>query len=127
MSRAQPIGEILGAVIRDLGLAKKLLEHRAVVDWGDIVGERIARRSRALRVDGGRLLVQVDSSVWAQELSLMKRRIIRELNARIGEGVVENVHFVVGGANPNDASGVGGEQAEDHGERQAQEDEARGR
>ena len=116
MSKAQRIGQILGEVIRDLGLTKRLSEQRAVVDWPNVVGARVAGHSRALRVDGGMLFVQVDSSVWAQELSLMKRRILRELNARIGKDVIENVHFVVGGANPYGASGVGSEQAEDHGE-----------
>ena len=102
--RAQPIAEVLAEVIRDLGLAKKLSEQRAVVDWAAVVGQKVAGHSRAVRVDGSRLFVEVDSSVWAQELTLMKRTILRELNARIGKDVIENVHFVLGGATTHGGS-----------------------
>jgi predicted nucleic acid-binding Zn ribbon protein len=90
-------------VVRDLGLGKKLSEQRAVIEWPDVVGERVAAHSRATRVDAGRLFVEVDSSVWAQELSLMRRRILREMNERIGKGVIETVHFVLGGTAAHDA------------------------
>jgi predicted nucleic acid-binding Zn ribbon protein len=101
---AQPIGQILADVVRDLGLAKKMSEQRAVVEWPDIVGRRVAEHSRALRVDGGRLLVEVDSSVWSQELTLMKRKILGRINDRIGRQAIDNVHFVLGGATPYGAS-----------------------
>lgn len=104
MNRAEPIGKILGQVVRDLGLGKKLTEQRAVVEWPEVVGDRVAAHSRATRIDGGRLFVEVDSSVWAQELSLMKRRILREMNKRIGSDVVDTVHFVLGGTTTNGSS-----------------------
>lgn len=108
MRRVQPIAKVLEQVIRDLGLTKKLSEQRAVVDWPGVVGQKVAGHSRAIRVDGGRLFVEVDSPVWAQELTLMKRTILRELNARIGKEAIENVHFVLGGATANGTSGSGG-------------------
>ncbi len=69
MRLAEPIGKILADVIRDLGLCEKLSEQRAVDEWADIVGRKVAEHARALRVDGGRLFVEVDSSVWSQELN----------------------------------------------------------
>ena len=104
MRRAERIGEVLLKVISDLGLAKKMSEQRAVTEWPDIVGPRVAEHARALRVTGGRLFVEVDSSVWSQELSLMKRRILREVNKRVGREAIEHVHFVLGGSTPHDAT-----------------------
>jgi predicted nucleic acid-binding Zn ribbon protein len=105
VSRAETIGKVLEQVIADLGLRKRLREQRAVVDWESIVGEKVASHSRAVRVDRGRLFVEVDSSVWAQELSLMKRRILRQVNERTGDRVIEQLHFVLGGASRDGASG----------------------
>ncbi len=105
MKWAEPIGKILADVLRDLGLSKKLSEQRAVVEWSDIVGRRVAEHARALRVDNGRLFVEVDSPVWSQELTLMKRNILRQINDRIGRKVIDNIHFVLGGARPYGASG----------------------
>ena len=105
MKWAEPIGKILADVIGDLGLSKKLSEQRAVVEWGDIVGRRVAEHARALRVDSGRLFVEVDSPVWSQELTLMKREILRQINDRIGREAIDNIHFVLGGARGHGASG----------------------
>ena len=113
MSWAQPIGKILENVVRDLGLAKKMSEQRAVVEWPEVVGRRIAEHARAVRVDRGRLFVQVDSPVWSQELSMMKRDILRQMNDRIGRDVIDNVHFVLGGATPYGASGRNSRREED--------------
>jgi len=104
VNRVESIGEILHQVVRGLGVGKKLNEQRAVVEWPEVVGDRVAAHSRATRVDGGRLFVEVDSSVWAQELSLMRRRILEELNNRIGTGVIDTVHFVLGGTTADGSS-----------------------
>jgi len=104
VSRVESIGKVLEQVIADLGVGKKLREQRAVVEWEQIVGEKVAGHSRALKVDGGRLFVEVDSSVWAQELSMMRRRILRQVNTRAGDRVIDNVHFVLGGSGRDGAS-----------------------
>jgi predicted nucleic acid-binding Zn ribbon protein len=59
------------------------------------------------------LLVEVDSSVWSQELTLMKRKIMREINRRIGREAIEHVHFVLGGSKPHDPIGNSGKDEED--------------
>ena len=105
MRRVEPIGKILSDVVRNLGIAKKLSEQRAVVEWPEIVGREVAGHARAIRVEGGKLFVEVDSSVWSQELSFMKRNILREINDRIGRKAVDNIHFVLGGATTHGASG----------------------
>jgi len=111
---AEPIGKILADVVRDLGLSKKLSEQRAVVEWSDIVGRRVAEHARAVRVDNGKLFVEVDSPVWSQELTLMKRDILRQINDRLGRKAIDDIHYVLGGARPHGASGRNEE--EDDGE-----------
>ena len=116
MRWAEPIGKILADVVRDLGLSKKLSEQRAVVEWEDIVGRKVAEHARAMKVDNGRLFVEVDSSVWSQELTMMKRNILRQINDRIGRKAIDNIHFVLGGARPYGASGSNREKEEGDGE-----------
>jgi len=113
---AEPIGKILADVLRDLGLSNKLTEQRAVVEWADIVGRKVAEHARAYKVDGGRLFVEVDSSVWSQELTMMKRNILRQINDRIGRNTIDNIHFVLGGATAHGTSGRNGRKEEGDGE-----------
>lgn len=105
MRWAEPIGKILADVLRDLGLSKKLSEQRAVIEWPDIVGRKVAEHARAVKVDNGRLFVEVDSPVWSQELTLMKQNVLRQINDRIGRKAIDNIHFVLGGATAYGASG----------------------
>jgi hypothetical protein len=61
--------------------------------WREVVGDRIARHARPGRLSRGVLTVQVSSSVWAQELSLLSD----ELRARLRNGgvAVTSLRFAV--------------------------------
>ncbi|MCU0693896.1 MAG: DUF721 domain-containing protein [Polyangiaceae bacterium] len=76
--------------------------HRPAVDpdvWRGIVGQRIADRSWPQRLDAdGTLVVQVSSSVWAQELSLLSGTIMDRL-APLGLRA-RQLRFAVGRVTP---------------------------
>lgn len=90
----QPLGELLPALLRELGLESGVHGWRAVAEWPEVVGERLSRRSRALRWCEGTLWVEVDGSVWMYELSLLKRALREKLNAHLGGEQVKDLHFV---------------------------------
>lgn len=52
--------------------------------WPQIVGEEMARRTRPKSLQGKTLMVSVESSVWAQHLSMMSTEILKQVNAKIG-------------------------------------------
>lgn len=74
-------------------LRRGLREQEALAEWPKIVGSGVADHSRAIALQDGILLVQVESSVWAQELSLLKPRIQQALNERLGSDRVKDVRF----------------------------------
>jgi hypothetical protein len=62
--------------------------------WRDCVGAAIARRSEPIGLEHGELLVRVQSSAWAQELSLLSVTLLERLTAC---GVAaEKIRFRVG-------------------------------
>ncbi len=62
--------------------------------WRDIVGDRVAARSKPLSLERGTLLLRVQSSLWAQELSLLAPMVKEGLLQR---GIhVQNIRFSVG-------------------------------
>ncbi len=75
------IGDVLPAVLRDLGLQAKFNERRVVDKWATVVGPELARRSRALRCDGGTLLVLVDHGAWMQEMHFIEKDLLAKLRA----------------------------------------------
>lgn len=51
----------------------------ATVVWPEVVGEAIAKHTRPSSIRGAELLVECDSSVYAQELELLSRKVLKSL------------------------------------------------
>ncbi len=63
--------------------------------WDDAVGPQIARRAQPVRLRGRTLMVAVSSAPWMQELQLLKRTVLSELNAHLGTPLVADLFFVL--------------------------------
>ena len=90
----QTAGSVIGKLLRDLGLERELLGWRAVGEWPDVVGPRIARRTRAVSFHEGTLRVEVEGSAWQFELGFLERRLIQEIARRLGTPCVRKLQFV---------------------------------
>ena len=87
------LGEALGRLVRSLGMEGRLEEQQAVDKWALVVGDRIARHARAVYLDGGKLVVEVESAAWRQELFYMKQEILNRLDRSIGKPLVQDIIF----------------------------------
>jgi predicted nucleic acid-binding Zn ribbon protein len=92
-SSAEPVGKVLGALLEDLGIGKKLKQYEAVRVWQDVVGEKIAAVAVPTKIVNGTLIVKVEKSTWRNELSLLKREIIAKINASLKEEIVKDIKF----------------------------------
>lgn len=66
--------------------------------WYDAVGDRVARRTRPIRLERKVLTVRAATAVWAQELSFLASTIVKRLAALGCE--VESLRFCVGPVEP---------------------------
>ena len=82
--KLEPVGPVVSALLHGLGLERRLQEFEAVQVWEDVVGAAVAAHARATAIQEGVLFVEVDSSVWLQELGLLRESIVERLNARLG-------------------------------------------
>jgi len=56
----------------------------AVAAWPRIVGPRLAAVTRAVSLEDGKLIVEASAPAWKQELLLIKRKVLKELNECMG-------------------------------------------
>lgn len=63
--------------------------------WDDAVGAHVARRAQPIRLRARTLIVAVASAPWMQELQLLKRTILAELNTRLAAPLVTDIFFVL--------------------------------
>jgi predicted nucleic acid-binding Zn ribbon protein len=91
----ESLSGLLPRVLKQLGLDQGLLGWRAVSDWPQVVGPRIARHTRAVAFRDGVLQVEVEGSAWMHELGFLKRDLVRKVNEQVGSRLVRDVRFTV--------------------------------
>ncbi len=92
MARPEIVGNILQRSLDGMGILPKARRFQVFALWRRIVGD-IALNARPRRVDGDVLYVATSSSMWAQELSMMRRKIISEINKALGGDYLKDIRF----------------------------------
>ncbi len=102
--RSQPkaVGTVIGSVMEDLGLDAVARAFRVGESWDDAVGAVVASHAQPLGMRGGVLEVQVDTSVWCQQLQMRRPQLLAALRESLGEDAPGDLHFRVGYTPPND-------------------------
>ena len=90
----ESVSGVVARLLRGLGLEDGLNGWRAVEQWPETVGPRLARRTRAVEYRDGTLLVEVEGSAWMHEVGFLKRDLIQRINARLGSDVVRDIRLV---------------------------------
>ncbi len=78
-------------LIKSYQLQGKLTETQLNDSWEEIMGKPIAKYTRSLQLNNGRLVVKLSSSVLRQELSYGKDQLIERLNEHFGEAVIKDI------------------------------------
>ncbi|MCB0329282.1 MAG: DUF721 domain-containing protein [Bdellovibrionales bacterium] len=90
------VDSVLRTVFANPKLHDKLSRYSFVTHWHEIVGSRIARHAKPLKVVRGTLFVQVENPIWAQELSFFKDTMLSRLQDLVGsEMQIREIRFVV--------------------------------
>lgn len=89
------LASLLPEVLEEHGVLRQV-QRAGVLDlWPELVGEHIARVTRARSVDDTALIVEVRSSAWLMELNMMKGDFLQRVNERMQETPIERIVFVL--------------------------------
>ena len=94
--RPQAVGSLLDGVLGDLGLESARTSFRVGQIWRDAVGPEVARHARPIGLRGQTLEVEVDTSVWCQQLQLRHLDLLAALRRELGDEAPQALHFRVG-------------------------------
>ena len=84
----EPVRKVLAGYLDRTGLAESFARLRALDEWAGAVGPRVSRVTRPVEVRGDTLVVEVISSAWLAELSMMRGLILERVNAvRVGPAI----------------------------------------
>ena len=100
----KPLGGAVQRVLRALGIEDDLARADAVEAWAEVASAIIgadAARTRAIRVEGGTLVVAVPTAQWAAEIRLREQALVAGLRSRVPAGGVRRIRAVPGEREPN--------------------------
>jgi predicted nucleic acid-binding Zn ribbon protein len=87
------VGDLLPAVLKSVGLERKFREQEVVALWPMVVGEHIAARTRAVRMEKGVLFVHVDHGAWMQELHFKERELLAKMQEAAPAARLKRIRF----------------------------------
>ena len=87
---ASAVGTLIPGVFERLGLAGTFARWRAVAEWKAIVGESLARRAEAVRVQGHTLIVETDDPFG---LSHYKHDLLKLVQEHIGSDELREIRL----------------------------------
>ena len=86
---------VLAQVLEKHGMQKQVQRIGILELWPEIVGERVAGVTRVKGVDKEALLVEVRSSAWLMELSMLKTEVLERVNARLADAPLDRIVAVL--------------------------------
>ena len=91
-NEATPVAAVISDLIRSLEPERNSWADTLEEEWSSVLGPPFAAHSRPGRLEGGRLVIFVDSSVWLSELSRYGRgKILSALQRRFGAQRITSV------------------------------------
>lgn len=74
-----PLSQSLDALMRSLSGGPRAVVAGVFGRWDEAVGEAVARHAQPIKVERGRLLVEVDEPGWATQLRFLEHDIVERL------------------------------------------------
>jgi predicted nucleic acid-binding Zn ribbon protein len=87
------LGELLPSILSKLGLDQRFKEQQVLNLWPTVVGEELAARTKATKLDRGVLYVHVDHGAWMQELHFIEKDLLRKIRAQSPGVVLKKIRF----------------------------------
>ena len=96
-NHSRPLAALLPGVMTELGLDRRRGEAEIIKVWNNLMDPRVVAHAQPAGLHKGTLFVNVDSSVWLDEIVRYRRReILDRLQHSFGKEMVKRISFRVG-------------------------------
>lgn len=98
-----PASDAIAAALQLHGITDQIRANRVLTEWGELVGPKIAQRTRPDGVADRLLWVEVATSAWMHELNMLRPQLLKGLLERLGAPTLfDDLRFRLTGRNRRD-------------------------
>jgi predicted nucleic acid-binding Zn ribbon protein len=90
-----PVGDLLAGLLSQKEFAEGMRLGRLAKAWAEVVGERLAKECRPVRLDAGSLTVAASSGPWGAQVRFLAGEIQKGANRALEDEPVTRVTVVV--------------------------------
>ena len=81
------LSDEIDALLRRLGSESTFVVAGIFGNWAQLVGDTVALHASPIKLDSGRLLVEVDEPAWATQMRFLESEIISKISASTGSTI----------------------------------------
>ena len=89
----KPLGDLLQTFLRNEGLEIPLKQKRLLAAWDTGAGRVVARYTGEKFIKNQTLFVKMLNPALRQDLSMMRQRLVQQLNEAVGGYIISDIHF----------------------------------
>lgn len=89
------VGPVIENILRSYNLWQGYKQFLVVEKWDEVVGNELSAFTRAESISKGVLRVAVKDSVWAYHLTMLKPRLIKKMNEKVGSSILKDIFFTI--------------------------------
>jgi predicted nucleic acid-binding Zn ribbon protein len=87
------LGDVLAKLMKARGWQKPAAEATVFGSWEKVVGPDVAAHSRPIKLEGGELTIEAESTAWATQLRMLAGTILPRIAGVVGHNVVTKLHI----------------------------------
>lgn len=87
----QSLADIIARCLRADGLETPLKQRRVVDAWGRVVGTAVEKYTGEKFIRNQTLFVKITNPALRADLSMMRERLVKNLNAEVGAQVITDI------------------------------------
>jgi predicted nucleic acid-binding Zn ribbon protein len=89
----QPLGVVLDRLVKARGWQQPTAEAMVFGAWERVVGADVAAHCRPVKLEGGELTVEAESTAWATQLRGLAGKLMGRIAGEVGPNVVKKLHI----------------------------------
>jgi predicted nucleic acid-binding Zn ribbon protein len=94
LSVPEKVDSVLASYLSDRNYYSVFKEYNVITHWKEIVGDDIASVSRCVSVENNILYVAFQSSSWRQEMSFLKKDILKKIREITNCSSIQDIVFI---------------------------------
>jgi predicted nucleic acid-binding Zn ribbon protein len=89
----QPLSAVMARLVKARGWQRPTAEATVFGAWEKVVGADVAAHCRPIKLEGGELTVEAESTAWATQLRLLAAKLLVRIAGEVGPNVVTKLHI----------------------------------